>query len=654
MPPIPIPRWVRARDLARRLKVPNKTILSAVAAKKDKHLYVDLPNTDFPSSPIYVAVDGTTGEVLQQPSPTVPTNTLTRFSFPTPKSVILPFATAERIVQALADDQSSSSSSGGSSHDGTAPQQVVFEDLAPDAIQARLNESFPMETCIKQPIFTILGERDHGKTTLIDYMRKDGKKTREAGGITQRVRANLIQLDAPTATTAPTTTPATTPTPPNDVTLLDTPGHGHFFEMREETSYAGDAAVVVVAADEGPGSTTWEVLESCVNADLDVIVALNKMDVATSEEITCTLTSLQESDAWSNLKATPAVVNISATTGQGVEELKQEMWHAVTPQATEESNHGARHDSDGWEDHGQGKQDDDEMYLPRANGYARCTVLDAFVDRGHGLLLRTVVHEGTLKKNDAFVCGLMRGCVKTLLLPNGAVTNEGTPGVVCDVVLSKRTTTRKERKGASLPRMGEGLWVLPQEYVDVVLDQRRMEGEVMGYKEGEVVVGGEEVGDEGHNVGNEDDENRGEEEEEVSTVAITSFDDHKPEVMQALAAAKEEAQHEQHPEFFYTPTTVVIKTDSSSSLETILAMLDEMNPDESDLTLPLIQVVHAGVGIVTSTDLKMAAVDGSTIYCYNVGLAPTLKRNQIEILQHALIDDVMDSMLRDANNNSKV
>ena len=83
-------------------------------------------------------------------------------------------------------------------------------------------------------------------------------------------------------------------------------------------------------------------------------------------------------------------------------------------------------------------------------------------------------------------------------------------------------------------------------------------------------------------------------------------------------------------------------------------MLDEMNPDESDLTLPLIQVVHAGVGIVTSTDLKMAAVDGSTIYCYNVGLAPTLKRNQIEILQHALIDDVMDSMLRDANNNSKV
>ena len=69
----------------------------------------------------------------------------------------------------------------------------------------------------------------------------------------------------------------------------------------------------------------------------------------------------------------------------------------------------------------------------------------------------------------------------------------------------------------------------------------------------------------------------------------------------------------------------------SSSLETILAMLDEMNPDESDLTLPLIQVVHAGVGIVTSTDLKMAAVDGSTIYCYNVGLAPTLKRNQIEI-----------------------
>jgi translation initiation factor IF-2 len=100
-------------------------------------------------------------------------------------------------------------------------------------------------------------------------------------------------------------------------------------------------------------------------------------------------------------------------------------------------------------------------------------------------------------------------------------------------------------------------------------------------------------------------------------------------------------------EYDYSPTTVVIKTDSSSSLETILAMLADI-PDPIVGDLPLIHVVHAGVGMVTSTDLKMAAVDGSIIYCYNVGLSPTLKKNQIKILQYTLIDELMDSMLSDA------
>jgi translation initiation factor IF-2 len=92
-------------------------------------------------------------------------------------------------------------------------------------------------------------------------------------------------------------------------------------------------------------------------------------------------------------------------------------------------------------------------------------------------------------------------------------------------------------------------------------------------------------------------------------------------------------------EYDYSPTTVVIKTDSSSSLETILAMLADI-PDPIVGDLPLIHVVHAGVGMVTSTDLKMAAVDGSTIYCYNVGLSPTLKKYQIKIFQHTLIDEL--------------
>ena len=104
-------------------------------------------------------------------------------------------------------------------------------------------------------------------------------------------------------------------------------------------------------------------------------------------------------------------------------------------------------------------------------------------------------------------------------------------------------------------------------------------------------------------------------------------------------------QQEQEEEEIPIPT-IVIKTDSASSLEIILTMLDEIcDPNDG---IPLIHVVHAGVGVVTSTDLKMAAVDGSTIYCYNVGLAPTLKKNQTVIAEHVLLDDLMGSILKDA------
>jgi small GTP-binding protein len=590
---VSIPRWIRARDLAKRLKVPNKSILSAVAIKKNKHYIVDLPNSDFPTSPIYVAVDGTTGQTLDQPKDN---QLITRFSFPTSKSIILPYMTAERVVQALGRDEH-------------------FEDLAPDAIQAKLidvemgtNEG---ETCVKQPIFTILGERDHGKTTLIDRLRNDGKRTKEAGGITQRVRANLIHLPPHDGTT-------------NNIsaTLLDTPGHSHFFEMREETSYAGDVVILVVAADEGPGPTTWESLESCLNAGVDVVVALNKMDVATKEEEERAILELKKSSYWNMLPSIPKIINISASTGDGINNLLNVM-----------STTGIR--------------SVDNANKCRSSGYARCSVLDSFVDKGHGLMLRTVVHEGTLKKGDSFVCGLMRGTVKVLVLPNGKTALEGGPGVVCDVVLSKKSTTRKERKMASLPRMGEGLWVMPLSYVDLVLDQRRMEGEVMGYKVKNDDLEEDEVND-GTALEEEEKETKQEEQEEGNIMEkhVILWGDEGNQEKTLLNDDEGPGLIEEY-EYDYSPTTVVIKTDSSSSLETILAMLADI-PDPIVGDLPLIHVVHAGVGMVTSTDLKMAAVDGSIIYCYNVGLSPTLKKNQIKILQYTLIDELMDSMLSDA------
>ena len=692
-PMILIPRWVRARDLARRCKVPNVAIISAIASKKNKQLVVDLPTSELPITPMYVpdnddddsnnaaSADITTSHISTPNHDTEP-NQITRFAFPTSKSVILPYATAARIVESMLPD--------------AVP---VFHDLAPDTVQRSLLPSHDDDQptkCAKLPIFTMLGERDHGKTTLIDHMRGDGRTTREAGGITQRVRANLTTLTpnglgrpssserkeqeqsgggegrrsrkrsrkrSKTTATSNTTTSNPTPTDSIVATLLDTPGHGHFFEMREETSHVVDVAVVLVACDEGPGITTWEVLDACVAAELDVVVVLNKIDQATDEEIEKSLQILKDSDSWSKLPSVPRVVPTSALTGEGVDELVQVLWsHHELSMVKEED-------------------------FPRGGDTpARCTILDAFVGQGHGLTLRTVVHEGTLRTGDVFVCGLMRGRVKFLLLPDGTRSDAGPPGCVADVVLSHRTTTRKERKGVHLPRMGEGLWVLPEDSVEEVLDQRRMEGEIMSYKE-EIPIEKTEEEKEKEMLEKE----RMEEEEKRDFVGVVAegemftaaiFIEEKRKYLGTYATKREAAiaydkealsigveekkrnfpnmvhdveeeegeEGEEEEEEVVLPT-VVIKTDSSSSLETILAMLDEVR-DPDDVEMPLIHVVHAGVGIVTSTDLKMAAVDNSKIYCYNVGLAPMLKKNQIQIIQMKLIDDLMETMLVDCGVSS--
>ena len=650
---VPLPRWVRLRELANRCKVPNKAILNAVATKKQKQIIVELPTQDIPSSPLYVtktdaddsAADDSGKETAEKdlitttPPPTPPTTSTmsTRFSFPTAKAVILPYATAARLVEMMP---------------GVNP---TFEDLAPDAVQMAMiaGSGVPVETRARLPIFTLLGERDHGKTTLIDRLRGDGKRTREAGNITQRVRGNLARLQPKNNNNNNNINNNNINNNNNNnninaaeresfaiATLLDTPGHGHFFEMREETSHVGDAAVIVVAADEGPGATTWEVLDACVEANIDVVVALNKIDVASDANIAATLHELERSNSWSQLANAPIVVKISACTGDGVDDLVDIMWNihqsvnvlgdnaAFLPLPSSSSSSSTSSSSSLLASSSLSSV----SHRPRSNGYARCTVLDAFVDPGHGLTLRTVVHEGTLRKDDAFVCGLMHGRVKSLHLPNGERKSSGGPGQVADVVLSMKGMKRKQRKQVNLPRMGEGLWVLPEEWVEKVLDQRRMEGEIMAYSEGEVLVNEEGSGDAAEI------EREAEVEVEVEAEIERKIDGWQDQA--------DEHDSEEEQEEVYNIPTVVIKTDSASSLETVLAMLDEIRDPNDDMSL--IHVVHAGVGVVTSTDLKMAAVDGSTVYCYNVGLAPMLKKNQIVIAEHVLLDDLMASMLKDA------
>ncbi|MDI9520309.1 MAG: translation initiation factor IF-2 [Bacillota bacterium] len=239
----------------------------------------------------------------------------------------------------------------------------------------------------RPPVITIMGHVDHGKTSLLDYIR-DAHVTRgEAGGITQHIGAYTVELNG------------------QIITFLDTPGHEAFTAMRARGAQSTDIAVLVVAADDGVMPQTVEAINHAKAADVPIIVAINKMDKpeANPERIKQDLTNYNMvAEDWGG---DTIMVPVSAKTGEGVDNLLE----MILLQA--------------------------EVLQLRANPnrMARGIIIEAKLDKSRGSLATVLLKNGTLRVGDNVIAGMATGRVRALLNDKGENVREAGPSMPVEI-----------------------------------------------------------------------------------------------------------------------------------------------------------------------------------------------------------------------------
>lgn len=244
------------------------------------------------------------------------------------------------------------------------------------------------EATTRPPVVTIMGHVDHGKTSLLDYIRRAKVAAGEAGGITQHIGAYHVE------------------TPRGVITFLDTPGHAAFTSMRARGAKATDIVVLVVAADDGVMPQTIEAIDHARAAGVPLIVAINKMDKpsADPDRVLNELTAKQiVAEEWGG---DTQVVKVSAHTGLGVDELLE----AILIQA-------------------------ELLELTAAvEGHAQGVVIEARIDKGRGAVATLLVQRGTLKQGDLVLAGTHYGRARALSDENGRPVKSVGPSMPVEIL----------------------------------------------------------------------------------------------------------------------------------------------------------------------------------------------------------------------------
>ena len=240
----------------------------------------------------------------------------------------------------------------------------------------------------RPPVVTIMGHVDHGKTSLLDYIRDSRVAAGEAGGITQHVSTYHVE------------------TPNGIVSFLDTPGHAAFSAMRERGAKATDIVIIVVAADDSVMPQTREVIKHARAAEVPIIVAINKIDKenADPERVRSDLSALEViSEEWGG---DDVFVEISAKTGQGVDKLLESITLVAEMQ---------------------------ELKAP-SDGPASGIVVEASVEKGRGAVATVLVQRGTLRKGDVVLCGQEYGRIRAMIDDLGVSVTEVGPSMPVSIL----------------------------------------------------------------------------------------------------------------------------------------------------------------------------------------------------------------------------
>lgn len=259
-----------------------------------------------------------------------------------------------------------------------------------DAIEAGLGESISIGSnrAPRAPVVTIMGHVDHGKTSLLDYIRRTKVAAGEAGGITQHIGAYHVS------------------TAKGEITFLDTPGHAAFTAMRARGAQATDIVILIVAADDGVKPQTIEAIQHAKAARVPIIVAINKVDKpdADPERVMNELTTYEViPEAWGG---DTMFVSISAKTGIGIDELLD----SILLQA-------------------------EVLELTAlTDGAAKGVVIESRLDKGRGPVATVLVQSGTLQKGDILLAGFQYGRVRALVSDNGDLVDSAGPSIPVEVL----------------------------------------------------------------------------------------------------------------------------------------------------------------------------------------------------------------------------
>ncbi len=250
------------------------------------------------------------------------------------------------------------------------------EDVSAEALEPRA------------PVVTVMGHVDHGKTSLLDYIRKEKVAAGEAGGITQHIGAYQVQI------------------PRGTITFVDTPGHEAFTSMRARGAQVTDIVVLVVAADDGVKPQTIEALDHARAAEVPIIVAINKMDAAGANPDDVKRQLAEQNLLAEDWGGEVIMVPVSAHTGEGIETLLE----MLVLQA--------------------------EMLELKANPnkLAEGFVIEARLEKGRGPLCSVIVKEGTLRKGDPIVAGIYGGRVRAMHDSTGKDLKEAGPSMAVELI----------------------------------------------------------------------------------------------------------------------------------------------------------------------------------------------------------------------------
>jgi translation initiation factor IF-2 len=259
--------------------------------------------------------------------------------------------------------------------------RLVEEEQIEAGLQGEPTEAAPLQA--RPPVVTVMGHVDHGKTSLLDYIRRTKVAAGEAGGITQHVGAYHVE------------------TPRGVVTFIDTPGHAAFTAMRARGAKVTDVVVLVVAADDGVMPQTLEAIQHARAAEVPIVVAVNKIDKSDADPDRVRNELAKQGVIPEEWGGENMFVNVSAHTGEGIDALLE----AVLLQA--------------------------EVLELRAptTGLAGGVVIESSLEKGRGAVATVLVKRGTLKLGDAIIAGSEFGRVRAMFDENGAAVESAPPSM---------------------------------------------------------------------------------------------------------------------------------------------------------------------------------------------------------------------------------